>query len=71
MFKRIDMHRKSCQDLERLIDRLSQTNLIVIIITGKGTGVLRSKLMSLSRVYGFRLVIPTDNGSEYTCDFAS
>ena len=68
--KKIDMHHKSCQDLEKLIDKLSQTDEIITVVTGKGTGALMNKLKDLSRVYNFRLVNPTDNGTEFVCDFS-
>lgn len=67
--KKYDMHGKTCQDLERLVLKLSNSHDVVIFIVGKGSGALRSKLINLSHLFGFRLVYPTDNGSEFICDF--
>jgi dsDNA-specific endonuclease/ATPase MutS2 len=65
-----DLHGKSVDDLERLVDRLSTTGKVVHIITGSGRGILKDHLMSLKKQYNFKVLLTSKNDAAFTIDFS-
>jgi dsDNA-specific endonuclease/ATPase MutS2 len=68
--KTYDLHGKSIEDLEKLVDRLSITSEVVHIITGSGRGVLKDHLRLLQKQYGFRILNTSSNDASFVVDFS-
>lgn len=67
--ERYDLHGKTIEDLDRLIDRLYVTDKVVHIVTGSGSGILKARLRELQKVYNFKILITSDNDAAFTVDF--
>lgn len=64
-----DLHGKTIEDLELLVDRLSTTGKVVHIITGSGRGILKDHLHFLKKRYHFRILLISHNDAAFTVDF--
>jgi dsDNA-specific endonuclease/ATPase MutS2 len=67
--EKYDLHGRSIEDLDRLIDRLSMSEKVVHIITGSGSGKLKMRLHQLQKVYKFKILLTSSNDAAFTVDF--
>jgi hypothetical protein len=67
--KTVDCHGKTVDEFELIIDRLSYTEELAQVITGRGNGVLRGKIFELQKMYRYTLREVAPN--KFVLDFSS
>ena len=67
---KVDLHGKSKDEAERIIDRLSLTHDVVEVVTGHGKGILKNLLKELQGVYGYKILSTAPNNASFVVDFS-
>jgi len=67
--KKVDLHGKSVDEAEKIIDRLSLSNDIVEVVTGHGTGRLKKLVKDLQNTYHYKILSTAPNDAAYILDF--
>lgn len=68
-YPKIDLHGKTRDEAERIIDRLSLSDQIVEIVTGHGRGIMKSVLRELQPVYHYKILGQAPNSASFIVDF--
>ena len=68
-YAKVDLHGKTRDEAERIIDKLSLSNQIVEVVTGHGRGVMKSILKELQPLYSYKILGVTQNNAGFIVDF--
>lgn len=67
---KIDLHRKSVEQVSSLIDKLSTQGSVVELVTGHGVGSLKKVVTGLKNIYGYKILSTSANGASFVIDFS-
>jgi hypothetical protein len=66
---KVDLHGKSVQEAEQIIDGLAVKGGLWEVVTGHGTGALKALLKQLQKVYDFKVLMVAPNQASFVLDF--
>lgn len=69
-YPKVDLHGKSKDEAERIIDRLSRTTEMAEVVTGHGQGILKKLVQQLAPVYGYKIMSTAPNFASFVLDFS-
>jgi DNA-nicking Smr family endonuclease len=67
--RKVDLHGKSVDEAEKIIDRLSMSHDVVEVVTGHGKGIMKKLLHDLQGVYGYHILSVAPNNASFVVDF--
>lgn len=68
-YSKVDLHGKTREEAEKIIDKLSLSDQVVEIVTGHGRGVMKSILKELQPVYHYKILGQAPNSASFIVDF--
>lgn len=69
-YTKVDLHGKSKEEAEQIIDRLSHTTDMAEVVTGHGQGILKKLVKQLAPVYGYKILSTSGNFASFVLDFS-
>ncbi len=67
--RKVDLHGKTVEEAEKIIDSLSMSNDVVEVVTGHGKGIMKKLLHDLEGTYGYHILSVAPNNASFVVDF--
>jgi len=67
--RKVDLHGKSVDEAEKIIDSLSLSHDVVEVVTGHGKGIMKKLLHDLQDTYGYHILSVAPNNASFVVDF--
>lgn len=67
--RKVDLHGKTVEEAEKILDKLSLSKDVVEVVTGHGKGVMKKLLHDLQSAYGYHILSVAPNNASFVVDF--